>query len=149
MGAGRGKTRRAKTLAATRVSPQAIFENVKWHEFLEEGGLTKQKIHQYYLGGKAPNDNDEARMRELVTEIFNDAVAVGAITLPKPYTAADFVFAKAAGRARIILASEPKKEEKIACGYSYLRQNSGLGSGNVSSFLKFVTDALNKLIARA
>src|ERR1039458_10376774 len=91
MGSGKGKSRRVQTSlpAGAQVSEHMTFTEGKWNEFIDANDLMGVMMHDYYLGSTTKCSKDEA-YRRLVTEFFRDAVAVGAITLPSPYTVEDF-----------------------------------------------------------
>ena len=100
MGTGRGKTRRASGLQPqlktqgniyTDGPPTVIFQREKWLEFLRSTGVQSVKLQQYYLGRTA-KDLQSADYEKIVTELFADAVASGALTLPAPHKAEDFKF---------------------------------------------------------
>jgi hypothetical protein len=117
MGAGKGKTRRGRSeraglegrsdraqlatavakLRRTRATAAAAkltaeWEPSKWAEFLQTGKLGRVKLANYYLGKGAPRDLDNAQSELVATELFKDAVAVGAVVLPDSHVAEDFEF---------------------------------------------------------
>jgi hypothetical protein len=147
MGAGKGKARRTQTLtdpgsilkrtlakAAETNAGTTVKVNVdKWSEFVHDKGIRELQVEEYY---KLEN-YDESQYRdhdvqmEFVTKIFADAVAAGAITLPKPYKAKDFKL-KATSRenaygdlkavkATVCLKSNPEKVAKFksTAGFAY------------------------------
>src|ERR1035437_1474097 len=98
MGSGRGKHRRARSATpatAWRKGPLRVYYDYgSWREFLERVGIQDQKLHSYYLGKKRSSGIGEMHDKNefVVQSLFNDAVKVGAIILPKPYIAEDFAF---------------------------------------------------------
>ena len=100
----------AQGIAGARYLPKA------WGEFLNESGLTAVRLHQYYLG-QAPPLLYGSDYRKLLSELLADAVAVGAIVIPSPYTLADFQLAIQPApydvpcvRAEITLKGKPDKK---------------------------------------
>ncbi len=112
MGSGQGKSRRGQVVsprleaqastrtpvpAAQRRNHLAVFQEQKWAEFLKKSDLEGTTIIKYYLGS-VPKTLVEADYEKMITELFADAVTVGAILLPvqyrhpAPYTVEDFVF---------------------------------------------------------
>ena len=88
MGAGTGKTRRGKAVAA---QAQATYNKFAWDEFLNDNGIAKVGVAKYYLGHDVQGPS-EAEYNKVLCEIFADLVSVGAIVLPSPYKAEDFKF---------------------------------------------------------
>src|ERR1039458_6227878 len=93
MGAGKGKARRAR--AAISVTPhtaaqedthQTLFHIDKWSEFIANNELQSMRLQEYYLGDGPPSSDATDHIR-IFWELFMDAVAVGAIEIPSPYTA--------------------------------------------------------------
>ena len=91
MGAGKGKTRRAQVLFPPGTARSADFNAAKWDAFVADNKLGRAKLHEYYFGQLPPFTSPRAFM-DAVTEVFTDAVAVGAIVLPSPYEPEDFQF---------------------------------------------------------
>ena len=95
MGSGRGKTRRAQALVSQAAKQtkkfDAAFQEDKWKEFVRDSGLRKVNLQQYYLGKIVPNLTD-SEAEVIITNLFNDAVLVGAITLPANCVSDDFQF---------------------------------------------------------
>ena len=100
MGTGKGKTRRAQAglspeaLAerALALAKEATYDRGIWSEFVKSSDMMTAKVYPYYLGKSAssPPDYTFADHEKVVTELLADFVAVGALTLPSPYTADDF-----------------------------------------------------------
>ena len=65
------------------------FLPARWREFITDNGLAKVGLHQYYLGAEKEKMLEED-YAYLLTELFTDAVKVGALTLPGDYEAEDF-----------------------------------------------------------
>jgi hypothetical protein len=96
MGSGKGKARRAQATAhSNRSHAKTIsYAEEKWAEFIEKSDLGTTNVYEYYLGQNHnynyPLDADD--YKKLLEELFQDAVAVGAITLHSPYHVDDFAF---------------------------------------------------------
>ena len=90
MGSGKGKTRRVGA-AATRAD-LVVFEQSLWQDFVSDSGLGDTPLAQYYLGRNVRRYKG-SEFERVLNELFADAVAVGAITLPPSYRAEYFIFA--------------------------------------------------------
>ena len=89
MGSGRGKARRAQSVGNFAGSEVPLFQEKKWYEFMDNGGLAPVTLRQYYLpDGARENSNDYGI---IVNELLTDAVAVGAVVLPDKYEVDDFL----------------------------------------------------------
>ena len=64
----------------------------KWNEFVTSGGLRKVPLNKYYLesGFGGSGSAYPAKCEEVLSELFADAVAIGAVVLPAPYTVDNF-----------------------------------------------------------
>ena len=92
MGSGKGKSRRTNAAtAALRTVAHATPDEEKWHDFVESCELASVGILRYYLG-RSPRKLTAEDCELVLTELFSDAVTVGAIALPEPYKAEDFAF---------------------------------------------------------
>ena len=115
MGSGKGKTRRtsglqpgsritsgapqlrAQTQKTTWSPPPYIYEDSfdKWTEFVHDSGLEGTNYFKYYLGDDYSVNNSATwtvpNMEKAFNELFEDAVAIGAIELPQSYVAEDFL----------------------------------------------------------
>lgn len=109
MGSGKGKARRVQTasvkaVSATATIPRTKYDRRVWSQFVKDSELKSLSLREYYLGSyENPNPKTWGYLTEesvtvdgslkILTELFADAVDVGAIILPPPYNAADFEFA--------------------------------------------------------
>src|ERR1035437_2941399 len=95
MGSGKGKTRRLRTARPQAVTEtvaekdKIMFQQEKWDEFIKDGGIWDEKFYDYYLE-QPPEQFNDKDYEQLMAELFADAVAVGALPLPEPYTCEDF-----------------------------------------------------------
>lgn len=99
MGSGKGKARRTRTTTQANTSaPGATRDRSKWEQFLKNGGVQNTKMVKYYPCEKVIHEGvPELDWVHIVTELFQDAVAVGAISLPEPYSSGDFEFSVVQG----------------------------------------------------
>src|ERR1035437_5318841 len=112
MGSGKGKTRRAQAIKFDDLDAvaEATSDRNKWSKFVEAGHLKGVKIYQYYLGDASRKAYSDVAREKLTRELFIDAVAVGALTLPAKYSAEDFAFRASGQRITISLKNRPDLE---------------------------------------
>ena len=68
------------------------IDTKKWEvDFVRKQKLRKVNVFEYYLGG-VPQGVTSRDCEYVVTDLFRDAVAVGALTLPAPFIPEDFTF---------------------------------------------------------
>src|ERR1039458_9629002 len=100
MGSGKGRTRRVRAATASAGNKTKIvrFRVTPWDEFLKSTGVGLMEISQYYLNktlqGKKwnrPNLTD-VECEQILSALFADAVAVGALALPAHCNVDDFRF---------------------------------------------------------
>src|ERR1039458_6255214 len=97
MGSGKGRAKRAQGIPASKAlprGPQPLIVSPgqqKWHDFVANSELEDVNIHEYYLGHTYPSPTDEG-YEKMVTELFADAVEVGAVVIPDELRAEDFTF---------------------------------------------------------
>ena len=91
MGAGKGQTRRAQTTTTPTKIGKVLCHMDKWEKFVEEGGLKNMNLYQYYLN-ETPFDPTAEEEARVATELLADAVSIGAIVLPTPFTPENFTF---------------------------------------------------------
>lgn len=94
MGSGSGKVRRARATSVGN-GTAVLCDKQKWEEFVSSQGLEQLTLQEYYLGdsglsGKSQHTTE--RYKKIHIELFKDAVTVGAINIPNPYTVDDFKF---------------------------------------------------------
>ena len=107
MGSGRGQSRRARTSLArvdlqddgqptpgsiVRAALPLTFDGKKWQSFVDDNGLRNINVTKYYLGSYPASPMMISHREKVITELFKDAVAVGAIVLPPNCIAHDFEF---------------------------------------------------------
>jgi hypothetical protein len=113
----------------------------KWTEFIETAGLEGVKIYDYYLGYRSSPKYSDVERSRAAAELFADAVAVGAIVLPKPYVTGDFEVAHHSGGISVRLMLETQW-----LNTSYFLGNSASidGYGSVE-FFDLLTHRVNVL----
>ena len=108
MGSGRGKSRRvsalypSEPLASQSPKPARGFDADKWADFLYSSGVEDTGVFSYYLGHKVAQEHVTATsisvadfvadLGKLASNLFADAVAVGALELPRGYNVNSFKF---------------------------------------------------------
>ena len=147
MGAGKGKARRGQVTVS---SGEAIFamDMNKWQDFVSGSGLEGVTLREYYVEDFTVNalGISPGAYTKIIAEIFADAVAIGAIVLPKPYKADDFEFRHILlGQYAVHLKGRPGEEEKFA---TLVNANSALPDGLrcVEQITGAVILAIKKLI---
>ena len=154
MGAGQGKIRRVRAVVAA-ASPQVYYYDKKWEEFVAKSGILEMDTLAYYLG-KTPDELTSAEQGKFFTELFADAVVVGAIVLPAPYVAEDFRFHVDAGKndydhvghayARIVLRDDPDVMGKFEYGGLYFGPDSSPDSEDLFSLLYLMANGVADLL---
>jgi hypothetical protein len=151
MGPNAEKTLRAIAEAPPRVS----YSRVIWAEFMKLSGLRKVNLHEYYLGSPSP-DASTAEYQKIITELFEDAVAVGALILPPPYKTKDFLFQVGPSRnptladigvmqVEAVLSSYPQVAQNVVLA-THLNEVNTLSGGHVADALGFVANAVGRLV---
>src|ERR1039458_1335596 len=84
-------------LNGQRVAHSVVFHGREWEDFVRGSGLLGVKVAEYYFEENDVGHFDTAEYLEFITDLFNDAVSVGAIELPASYKAEDFQFRIVAG----------------------------------------------------
>ena len=156
MGSGKGKSRRASASApsAAVADQRVVWDEDKWNSFVRNTGLDYDgvngmpgdgvKLEHYYLGEREEGVSERgedivADFVRMYAELFADAIAVGAISLPVPYKAEDFEF-KASPHPpddpniAVVLKTQPQFEQVID-------DESGLSGGDPLSSV-YVADQL-------
>jgi hypothetical protein len=154
MGSGKGKTRRVQATTAGAAVKEVVLVEKKWTSFLEDNHIGRIKVYKYYFDN-IPQQPAASDYEAAITELFADAVAVGAITLPSPYSTESFQFKIAAdpnaGRyyqpMTVSLAARPSSEQKMGNVYRYLKSTTPMEGWNVTWVLRQLHRELNRLIA--
>src|ERR1039457_6647606 len=119
MGSGKGRARRAQA----KKSLDVVFNATKWYDFVQDGEVEQVRVDEYYLGGE-DDGLDEADYERIYSELFADAVVVGAVSLPAGYAPDDFEFRvggiaqhvhdrDGADDVRVALKSNPQVERDL------------------------------------
>ena|ERR1035437_2933334 len=153
MGAGQGKTRRASGLQPT-TEPAVIGTMVDeraWKTFVAQSLPPSTKLFSYYLGKDAAT-SESIDYQKLVSELFADAVAVGAVLLPAPLTADKFEFStyRNSGREQLTIRAADRSVERepfLFNPHTYFGKNTPLDAWYVIRSLKEIALAVNKILA--
>ena|ERR1035437_6652014 len=152
MGAGKGKSRRSLSVSAPAAQKvEAVtLQRETWKNFVKSSGLENTNLYDYYLGAGNRQASDAAQYEKIVTELFSDAVSVGAILLPEPYQADDFRFKMAPGLSRIDLhfADKSKPVANTGCFWYPFSQGNTLGHNNLVYALSCMESALSLLLSK-
>ena len=153
MGSGEGQTRRMQATAPTVgvLNKVLALDPDKWEEFVNESGIEHVSAYKYYLG-TLPGKCGAAEHEKVTTELFADAISVGALILPPPYIAADFEFKMVPGsinKLNIILKQQPELSEKLGHVSYYMGKASQMQDANNEAiyFLSQLVRALDLLFA--
>ena len=137
MGAGKGQTRRVQgRVSGVRHAPvktkatkwvKVKFNRSEWAQFLKDSRLANVNIYKYYLGS-IPSKITFEDYDKVLTELFADAVEVGAVVLPEPYKAADFRLEAASNLWEVLISRAvftPHEKHVSPCRLRYrLRKNA-------------------------
>src|ERR1039458_345963 len=97
MGSGKGKARRAQVASAAgrayvaREGQEVKWDVNQWNEFVAGESMKNVMVDEYYLSKGAMKSTLE-NYGVVFSELFADAVAVGAIVLPDGISVDDFRF---------------------------------------------------------
>ena len=145
-----------KTNAPRPLYPIKIdLEWWKWDEFVNNCGLVNKKLYDYYLGKNINNRTVNAD-EKLITELFADAVEVGALILPPPHTTQDFIFTatdftlKANGKnnINIYVALKPRTSKKKRANEIlwYLQKDLTMSNPEVIGILDSLSRPIRSLV---
>jgi hypothetical protein len=158
MGAGRGKTRRASAVLANPTpemrSEQVLCRPDEWDAFVSNVRLRKDNLHRYYLG-EEPLQVTHEDYAKILTELFADAVQVGAIVLPEGYNAESFQLAvihdeyTAQMKAELSLKSQPSRKEFIYYFSHYISPRATLSDSAIKYVLQQIAQNAQKLHSEA
>src|ERR1039458_1241714 len=166
MGAGKGKNKRTQTKTTHKTTNTQPHHTVnynaqKWTDFTTTVKIEKTTLDQYYTGGSMDGqswlDDTIAHpgYEKIYNELFADAVTVGAITLPNPYTVQDFHFElfnkydpelkTDITNVKVVLTSNPTIQT-ILNPEDELAYNDEITSTWVNTTLKNFAEELQKMI---
>jgi hypothetical protein len=80
---------RSSVVAGDYAPDHVKLDYEKWDEFIRGTGLRGVGVREYYLGEDVVSASD-VEVQKVFTELLADAVSVGAVVLPVPYTVASF-----------------------------------------------------------
>ena len=167
MGSGRGKNRRSQATTTPAAKGKRkprwaeVFNESIWNEFVIDGDLKNYNLYKYYgvldASGNAPQQPSHADYEKVITELFADAVAIGAIALPSPHKAEDFAFkigtvtsgTRLYGQeVQISLKASPDQQRKMGHPGSYyaLDGRRTMSSRDVLHFVRRVDNCVRDLL---
>jgi hypothetical protein len=158
MGGGKGKSRRVRSVTLSSQPAQVLTEKwTEWQEFVWGSKMGDVQLHEYYLG-TAPEELTSEDYEKLLTELFSDAVAVGAIALPDPYRPDDFAFRIVGDKstnvgwrrdadAEIVLKSEPDSMGVFEGATRFMDQNYTLTCSAVDRSICHIANGVSDAIA--
>jgi hypothetical protein len=152
MGSGKGRTRRAQVSTAPAFSGVSSFQRGKWNNFVFSNGLDSITLRQYYLSN-ASHQITNKDYEVVVSELFADAVTVGAVVLPEPYEVDDFQIEISDAEAHdayelfgtVSLKSKPKLKKRFRL-LSSLDASRQLGETTVAQVIGDVAYGINVLV---
>ena len=156
MGAGKGKSRRAQSNLSTEneTGVSVVSQPKKWEEFVYDGGLQDVCLYDYYHGAGSRNQCSPAEYKMIVGELFADAVAVGALSLPNPWKADDFEFEVKDGirtdytgfpHRTIKMFRKARPGLKVVMG-SYPENYHRMDNGSIFNLFNRIVDAVDSLM---
>ena len=153
MGSGRGKTRRSQTArpqlgvqTSTPPGERVIQDWKKWVEFVKNDGLGEVNVYEYYLG-REPWQATHLQSAKVAAELFADAVALGAVVLPSPYKAEDFIFQMdTLGALHVSLKRNIGEAERLLNIDYFLRSDQRVGDDDVGYAMARILKAITALI---
>ena len=129
----------------------AAYNGKLWTEFVRSQELEETTLPCYYLGSRRKKVHGDTERSKIVQELFQDAVEVGAISLPTTYAANDFelITENIAGlpkkfdRVSIIFQSQSGPEICMA-GFPCLKIQEGMiGSPDVHYVLSQIAKEID------
>ena len=155
MGSGKGKNRRAQAPSATsnpETTEHVAYDADKWREFTNSEGLWGMRVYDYYLGEGNDRYPTKKEYEKVMSELFQDAVDVGAFSLPSPYKAKDFVFQALTDVSRTeeqeIKISLKNKPNLLGSVFRHtIPENRGLDSDSVEWFMLSVFKAVDNIVS--
>ena len=124
------------------------MQTVPWDEFVRSNGLEEVKVYHYYLGS-TPDEITEEVYEKLLSNLFADAAAVGALTLPSPYRPEDFElsFPATSVAAEIRLKGDPERKGTFDYVNYYLWPDKVMSSEEVRHNLLLMAKGLLALFS--
>ena len=142
--------RSASRIVHTRTNTS--LEKTKWAKFVKKGKLQNMNVYHYYLG-RTPGQVSEAEREKILDELFKDAVAVGALLLPRDYEAKDFRLSivpdqpEQMQRIEIVLKKQPRLEQPRLMPYYFIDRRNNLGHEHVLLTLDQVAAGIDRLLS--
>jgi hypothetical protein len=154
MGSGKGQSRRALAAATTSSPARAAFQGSKWQSFVMDSIPERTSLNEYYCHGRqSPLSVKKADLywNKLATDLFLDAVTVGAISIPGQYSPEDFEFRQIPtvpvedGHEAISLKNKPRRQEALPA-FSVLDDHGPMTNSSVVNLINEMADGVNRLI---
>ena len=141
--------------SAASPPPVAGYSPRKWEDFVERGGMEKTRFFKYYLGDsfsiRSWRDWKVEDWEKAFAGLFADAVTIGAIGLPSPYTADDFQFKmeEGGGALYISLKNDPEMKGTVpVIVYFDQKTTMGVGSGDITNAIRELTAGVNDIFCK-
>src|ERR1017187_9159364 len=144
MGSGKGQSRRTRG-GTPKVNDEVVLvadAKQKWQDFVNTGGVQETTLYEYYMKSPPVMPLD-ADYEKVVTELFKDAAAVGALTFSNQYGIEDFEFniihdkLEYTRRHRLMMslkARPGRASTQLLSPYHYLERGVTMSSSHVTSF---------------
>ena len=131
------------------------FDEQKLTKFAEARGIGKTNLYKYYMGSVPAflNGDDYGAV---LTELFRDAVDVGAVVIPSPYCAGDFTLTMPSGKigwARGVQLNFKGVVVKVGEKEEFVQMSKGIGdllsmdSERISNSLADIVRGIDPLVA--
>ena len=145
MGSGKGRARRTRTGAIVQGKPEVVVSHAKWQEFVANTGLKNVNIHDYYLGYNKRETAIFSDYEKLFAEFFRDAISAGALSLPGPYEADDFVFTVGPSSFETSVSFAGKPQPFTSFWYTFDSRNK-MSNHNTTYALGLIRECIKVLI---
>ena len=154
MGSGQGKSRRVQAVDPWRRAKKEEYKDKNWSEFTKNNGLDDVTLYEYYLGEGASQYSKDDAIAKVLSELLADAIVLGEVALPVPYTAADFEFQISSGAphgwvnraAKIVLKSAPKLKARRQIFPVVFSDKTEMGHHYVNMFFDEVSEGIRMLL---
>ena len=150
MGSGKGRTRRAQATSFAKQGQEVTWDVDKWNEFVDGETMKNVMVDEYYLS-KGAMESALENYGLVFSELFADAVAVGAIVLPDGVNVDDFRFVVGPfsneprhGRADVYIF-KGDTEEGVGLATN-IDETDMMSSEYVSAQLVFIVRRVHKLL---
>ena len=160
MGSGKGRSRRvlvSQPGTAKASQKKTSFQGEVWGRFLHDSKITHYNLYKYYglpMENRLRQTPTVEDYEKVFTELFADAVAIGVITLPSPWTLEDFRFkmktntsgSSTYGRITMELVSHPGVDDNLGHPYHHLDKWTTLTNWYVKTAMSSAKESAQRLI---